>query len=531
MAPGDQDQLVRVFERAGLPLEQARAVLAGDQGAVLSEEPALALLASDPPGIKDIVLRSRRPISRYGASRRLDSWDREIASDEGHATLFAGGGQAVCVVPAGEAHRLSSRLEEQFTAIFDAPLATAWVRCSPRDLVHGPRGPSEVAVEDLRRLGLDRGNGFGGLLSAAQAALRAAKGRDTGGRAVVQGRRCDECGVGPGTSKHRGIDDRDAWLCGTCKSFAEWGRQKLGDERARRLRSFDDLGDGMLAFLSLDGTSVGARLAECRTVDEYAALSRALHAAFDWAELKPLLESRGVDALPVLAGGDDLLLVLSTNSGAGALATAAAVLERVGKRLAAVDSGEVGVGAGLVVTRSLGARQAFELAEALVRGSKAAARVRGAPNAAVLDFEIVGGGDILSESIERMRSGRRLRLHGHGALVLGQRPFTLPELLRVVDVAEQLDTDDRSALYAMRDAWVEEPLSGLLQAHYSLVRGREALADLLGAKDARPWAIGDVNGLFLRRVGKKIAKEPTWETAVPDLIDAIRLRDIVEGRR
>ena len=215
----------------------------------------------------------------------------------------------------------------------------------------------------------------------------------------------------------------------------------------------------------------------------------------------------------------------------GPLAVATRLAERVRSRFDDAGGGALGLGVGLVVTRALGARQAFDLAEDLVRSAKADRRAGDAAEVAI-DFEIFGGGDVLT-SLDELRGTRVVEFgSGFGAMRLGQRPFLLGECTELVAIGDSLEGPERSALYAMRDAWLENPLPGLIRAHHTLATDRHSgLAEKLGAAEATPWDLGSSHGLFLRqppaaRAKRTRGRSPKWETAVPDLIDAIRLASL-----
>lgn len=521
-----QARLSVVLEAAGLDPALGPALVRGDRG--LPETPGLALVAVDPPAIQQLVLASRRAVTRKGASDRLAAWDSELRDWERDlgalgpvAPLYAGGGQAVLLSTARHAEAVVDGLRERFQKQLFGRLGAAVLPVSPRMLVEGPAQPEGSVVSSLSKLGLrSPKRGFGALLSTLMARLRADKDAATPAQPMAS-RRCAECGIR--SASERGPDGT-TWICEACAAFREEGGRE-------DLVTFAELGEGrVLAYLYVDGTGIGARLAHLGSLAEYRRFSSALLRAFDYdGVVLPALKGAGYsrhEVLPVLRGGDDLLLVLGAASGRGAFA---AMVELVAGIEGALDEGgysDVGVGAGLVVSAHLQARQGFDLAKKLVQSAKASARRRRGRSG--IDFEVVQGGTVLGESLQAMRddrekpvenpapwpAGKKLRLH--------RRPLLLNEACELVRVSEHLEEDQRSVLYRLEEELRRDMLAGLSAATYALARHGENLAQLLTGH-ARPPVPGPTVDLGLLCAPFDEGQVKGWSTAIPDLLDLHRI--------
>ena len=424
---------------------------------------------------------------------------------------------------------------------------------TPRLLVEGPLVPAGVDRAAAEALGARFDSGFGGMLTVLSHHLREA--RDALGPAEAGAgaeRRCEECGVRLAARRR---DDRV--LCDVCDAHKQkaTGRSEV--------QAFDKLAeDGTLGFLVVDGTDVGARLARCNRLLEYVALSEALLRAFNWDAVLGALAAPGAEVprdkvLPVLRGGDDLALVLDASAGGGAFAAALAVLDHLARTLPP----GIGAGAGLVVTRHLGARPALDLARRLVKSAKLGAHraslqvARDRPEAHpagamfAIDFEVVQGGSVLSEDgdgagtrLARSTSPRPGELPldlpadwGAGRLV-GLRPLTLERAHKLLDTARAIHSKI-GAVYHIREATSEDMLSGLVAALYLLARRRlrvgrgGTLADWLEVPEkAVPGPASDLGYLWRPRSEGDDAR---WESGIGDLLDIHRIHRMggIDARR
>ncbi|MCK6505015.1 hypothetical protein L6R53_16725 [Myxococcota bacterium] len=516
-----------MLEAAGFDPALGPALVRGDRG--LPENPGLALVAVDPPAIQQLVLASRRAVTRKGASDRLAAWDTDLRAWQGDlaalgpvAPLYAGGGQAVLLSTVRHAATVAEGLRARFQKRLFGRLGAAVLPVSPRMLVEGPAQPEGSVVSSLGKLGLrSPTRGFGALLSPLMARLRADKDAAVPTQPVA-GRRCAECGTR--SASERGPDGTTR-VCEACAIF----RQNGGRED---LVTFADLGEGrVLAYLYVDGTGIGSKLAGLGSLAEYERFSSALLRAFDYeGVVLPAMERAGHrsrdEVVPVLRGGDDLLLVLGATSGRGAFA---ATVELVAGIERALDDGgydDVGVGVGLVVSAHLQARQGFDLAKKLLQSAKVRARRSGARSG--IDFEVVQGGAVLGESLEAIRedrerpvenpapwpAGRKLRLH--------RRPLLLDEARALLETSEHLEEDQRAVLYRLEEELRRDMLAGLSAATYALARQDATLAQGLTGH-ARPPVPGPTVDLGLLCAPFDEGKVKGWSTAIPDLLDLHRI--------
>lgn len=473
-------RLEPVLRRAGIEGGTANAIINGRTD--LPRDRALALVMIDPVGIQNEVLASRRFVTRLGASDALRAWDEEVRSDSAWCALFAGGGQAALIATAGEAAAVAADLEGRFSKRRLGRLGVATRACSPHELSTGPEwAEGSVSEEALSRVGWRRhGGGFGALLDQVRTQLRAVK-DGIGPSDWERGERpCAECG-----RRTADIVRNDELVCPTCDVMHRRGTNALGNEEAAQ---FDKLSP-KLAFLVIDGTGVGAALGTKRTILEYEHFSSTLTRAFDWVSVREDLQT---EAIPVVRGGDDLGMVFAASQG---FAGAARVLQGLRRRLEEIG---VGVGAGLVIGNTIGARPAMELGHRLMSRAKQRARHEssGAPPRYALDFEVVGAGSVLSSDLKDMRESRRISVspvQGWDDLptqaVRGWRPLMLDELAELVCVERRITEDlssDWGAVHRLAERLERDPVEGGLFAAY-LLRNRKGLGEALGASTVDPW--------------------------------------------
>ncbi len=276
-----------------------------------------------------------------------------------------------------------------------------------------------------------------------------------------------------------------------------------------------------------------------RMVAQYHALSSALKGAF---ELTPkVLEGLGLpseNSQVVIAGGDDVMLVApawwkvgserrDVFSLVSSLAdriegefTSAALCGHFTEARDAVVLAKVralGAGFGVVVTRSLPAGFCFDYAHRLVRLAKEG--IQGDDRSAV-DFRFLLGGTALSGGVEAIEAAKRQLDLGsiRGDVQLSQRPYGLGRFKALLEKSRALRGLglSRSALYRLRGMLVE-PTTGVIEARYAIARDAK-LAAALGDTDSDGGAVLGLSEWVLRR-----EDATTWATALPDLIDVLRV--------
>lgn len=520
-----------VLLRAGLSAELAGPVLRGEaQG--LPDRAALALIALDPQGVQHTILASRKIVTRLGASTAFAAWDQALRdrrvralADLPHVVLYAGGGNAVLIAARDDATTLEDRLRTAFQARDLGPLSVAGRDCSPLDLVRGPAEDGGLDRAALERLGIRTGGGgFSGLLTQLHTRLSLERDAPRPG-ARRTGQRCAECG-----SRDASTDLHGEPVCAICKGHHDAGAALRKIDGIPD--SIEDFDSGELAWLYLDGTQVGRALRRCASMRQYIQFSASLLHAFDWSLVRADLRAAGVgEAIPLVRGGDDVGMVFDATIGEGAFSASLSVLEGLARRARALQL-SIGAGAGLVVSKSLGARQAWNLAKQLVRRAKDRAPDDGGY---ALDLEIVDGGDVLGERADTLRPDRwqRVALPPQGwtwnRLELTTRPWTLTEARDLHTVFQRIDAqmpDGFSTLRRAGAALREDLYKGLSFSRHALERQRSAdgeqnLWALLGGGDGMPRP--NSNQGWILRPGQDANRNPCWRTAIPDLVELERL--------
>ncbi len=526
------ESLRATLRAAGVDGECAGAIVEGEAEA-LSEMRSLALVLLDADSIQRTLLASPRPVTVYGASAALREWDEGLASgaevpgDAGAATtLFAGGGQALLLAPLEGVEQLERALERRFWEAMKASATAAHIAVSPRELVEGP-SPHDGAAEDLAALGLSAGRGgFGGCVSRLVFELRRAKGRAARHPYVLEptsAPRCSETGDRPRAGGR-----------GTLSEFAEHHRRRGQDKRddLKEARSFDALLKNTkarrLAFVCIDGTAIGHKFAECRTVSAYVELSRALSEAFGVLRDQDFLDELRLGERQhqvMLAGGDDLLFVAPAEGDANrpdALRLAATVTRRIEEQL---EAWEIGVGTGvLITTGGLPATLAFEYARALCTSAKRAAS-NGARSG--VDYEVVLAGSPLSQSLTELRKRSRRQASGYPSagdvnthIQPTQRPYPLRRFEELLELADKLQSAKIGAAavgHLERPFLTRDPHTALIDVQYQLARDRrlrDAL-ELSGSGWAREWWV-------LRELEQERGR--VFATALPDIAEVFQLQ-------
>lgn len=504
-----ESNIAAVLESAMRDPRHAGRILSGADG--LPDDRALALVALDPIGIQGLVLASRRMKTRLGASDLLGRWDAEWRSSRGErrATIYAGGGQALLVVPLADADDLVREAKDDFARRLHGRLGGAWLPVSEQELATGSEG---VHHQDLQ-IG---GGGFGALVDRLGCLLRADKDSFAGAASPWTGPACEECGLRPRLPNRKVGQNARCLVCDAHHQAAP-----------ANLPTLDEL-ETTVAFLALDGTSVGRALQAQRTLGEYAALSSKLLAAFDWQVLGQRLDRT---VLPLLRGGDDLLLAFG--AGKGTFDLVIDLVQRVAEGLQPLG---IGLGAGLVVSSSLPAGQACELAQRLLSSAKADARTRGL--AVALDFELVQQGSMVALEVDALRGVSRqvsvalgpLAPVG-GNLALGWRPLSLDEARDLADAARSAGSEDWSAAYRVQAQLREAVYPALIAAAYDAARdeqspgGRNYSRGLLGLQPGDSLPRLDAAGRLSRAAprSRQAVGGCNWESAIFDLLDIHRM--------
>lgn len=553
----------------------AESIYYGKRESSLPQERKLALLVTDVPGIQGLVSASSRPVTQTGASKALQSWDEETADQiiRKHrcTSLYIGGGTAVVIASISRVHALSEDLIQQAENSLHHTLVVAHLPVSIKELVEGPSHLT-LPIDDkiLGSLGVTRHGegGFGNLLSKAMLELQHTKGRLNKDHRPWDTRRCHECGIRPGVRK-RSIEGEDAiWCCETCDAFHTAGSR--GREKEKEAKNFEDvMGGEALAILFIDGSRFGEAFKKQQTIQAYCELSHIISTAFSPGQIKEVAKEFGLcDAsLPtqqlgkkrmsryqiLRCGGDDIAIALPAGfmpqhdtsddrdlSEPGkprmqqrrqtALHFAVRLLEVIEEKLKAspVERLGLGAGAGLCTSKGLTAHAALSVAQALCKYAKKRIDVETKEEGASIhrsgiDFERLTESSLIAEGIDTLRKHatqpwegipgdpqQRTQFHCY------YRPYNLREahelLSWIDDVSKEQDTV-KSQLYRIREELSQDPLQGLITAHYLLSR-HTSLAQRL---KVNPADVGDIpQDTWLIRSG-----HDGWYSPLFDLVDIL----------
>lgn len=225
----------------------------------------------------------------------------------------------------------------------------------------------------------------------------------------------------------------------------------------------------------------------------------------------------------MLRGGDDLLLVLpAATDETNVLDIAVRLLRDVEASMEGTPlAGQVGAGAGLVVSNGLPADFAFGLAHKLCDRSKQALR-RTKDERSAIDFAVIAGGSTFSESgvLDDERNVALGTGRGTEKVRISQRPYVLSRFERLLQAARRLEESSvgRSALMRLREALEQRPESAALTWAYQMARDAK-LREALDAQLARP--LSEISEWLFAPTGED---RVPWATAVPDLIEVMRIR-------
>lgn len=564
-------QLLRevVEEPLGHP---ASTVYRGALRETFGGDPPLALVAFDTPGVHDFVFRVRRPVDVGGGShliadftslkpttRRIRSV-HQIVGSLGHppgSVVFAGGGRGLVVVPAHGAARLREGLEEVLRQATggDLETVTATVAAWPQDL-GAAAAPTAFA------------NGGERPMSRYAATVSALMGRLSRARSTRErfadtlppkARRCDACRRRLATVPRPRAGEQ---LCVPCARRRELGGQLK--KHADEARTFEDLAkkdpedpdaptDNMIAVLYADGANVGRAFQELDSMARHRALSESVEEAFRAAyeEVRKIPGLRGEEERLLcqapIRGGDDLVVILparaALEASRGIVRTVEAAFDSrhhpllrdafadapqgLRKRL---DAFGVGIG---IAFAELHFPVGFlvRYAEELLASAKARIRASGQgtgkdPLRSALDFLVLTSGSPLSESIPGLRQ-RHYRTPPRGrepGLLLTERPFSLPELDRLLDGATHLRTVASSQLFALR----QELLRGhaLSRSFWRYQHARAKEGDGWAAyRKAHNVPLSQIDSLLWRDAAAPRGESGAWKST--PVLDALEVLDLL----
>lgn len=295
-------------------------------------------------------------------------------------------------------------------------------------------------------------------------------------------------------------------------------RKAFGDNHGRP-RTFDDIaGRGYMAVLHADGNGVGAYARQLQGEGARQAFfhrNRVLLRQALGAALEDVEPSRRSQILPLMLGGDDLLLVCAADLAFSFIVSLCSELSTLQK------SGDhqhvLTLGAGVVFSQpSVPFYHLHDLAEALAASAKIGYRASNGEVGSVVDWETYTA-SYGQDPIERRRQ-QFIRRTGDGVRLLIQRPIpvigdTLGCLQGLIEKAKKLEDAPRSQLRSLVNALDEGLTISQLSLQSCPARTRQALESAginretlwFGeAEHVRQTALRDlVEVLETKRLGKR----------------------------
>lgn len=493
-----------------------------NSSAALPEKQDMALVLVDPVGIQELIFISHRLITARHASLRLGEWDNEISSyipkQIPYVILFSGGGQALLLCKKEDAVEIIETLVEAFYDKFQWMLVGTQLDVSLKDLVSGGSVHTHLSAKELSLLGWKASpTGFGSLVAKLASKLQIQKDNHSQWRYQSHNRkRCWESGFLPATKKNKSD---------ICRNFRS---EDLHDDNK-------DLDYDNIAYLYLDGTSIGLHLQNKHSIKEYHSFSQALIRAFGRKETSARLARLGLadkDYVIGVCGGDDLQIAfdakLQTDQWKGPLELLQLIIQDIHNELDqewAQDS--VGLGAGLAIGSGLNAPFGFRMARKLCAHAKTISHKRN--NRSAIDFDLFYGGSIVADSISSLRTDKEkmwyppLQKKGQkGIFSLTEKPYSFDDLSSMVTLAKAIDASSigKGIFYRIRTLLEDDPLVGVMTATYLLSK-INGTKDFVIPTDKLGTELLDIDTYLIRKSEEDLA----WSTKIPDIVEVITLRE------
>lgn len=332
--------------------DAARAVATGralpaEAAAAAGDRPLATLVSFDADRIQSWVFASERLQVAGGASGVLDRLNQRVpelaAAVEGISGVVysAGGGGLLVGPPCGDPERLAEEVgaaleaESQGLGFTVGALTATASDLAPSGAPAALSGPPLVSR-------FERLDGVAGTLLRLQVEVRQRKEETppasapplTAGDGIVA-ERCPSCGLRP-PSRRPVTDDGPGFWCGRCQRLRRSWLQEVGrrEEDEGKPPVFEDLakssrrGRGFLAYVALDGNSMGRLFRRARTLLQLRALSEVTSDVYGAARdrVKELLTAGGFldpewsaesgmePYLSLLSGGDEITVVLPASA-------------------------------------------------------------------------------------------------------------------------------------------------------------------------------------------------------------------------
>lgn len=467
-------------------------------------------------GVQSYIFDGSRLRGWRGASALLDQAERVDIPDalashgEAVTVLRRGGGVVLLGVRKG---LLDADDEEHALAEIEETVADAYRRSAPGAQVYSSRVPFDgdevqASLSTLSFRTTERRN-------------QAPQGDPEASLLGALVRPCGSCGARPAQTDSE-INDDGTLLCSVCEAKATYGRRvrteqmsgsllarfagSLADrpDSARQvspeevpdcvpddLNAIAEVGNGSIALIQADGNSLGKTVQQIGSRAQYEALSRGIADAVETAVFDTLAEHgpRGggqSKTLPwevIFLGGDDVLIATADDI---ALEVARALTRRVEEEtrvlfdeapLGALDRPYLSMGTGVVVADPhVPMATLRSLAHSLERSAKdrtyALMEDGSRREVSTLDFHRITGSGSASLSYIRDYALRPSRALGRPDVALTQRPFTIDEMERVIDVAQAWSREQLPGhkLQALRESLFDSPAAAMQQWTHVVAR-------------------------------------------------------------
>lgn len=529
----------------------------------------MTLLQVEVGGIQQYIFEGARLREWRGASALLDRAERvkipeEIDRRYGEAvvTLRQGGGVVLLGVEDGgpAPGKVASVVEETYRT--HAPGARVYS-------AHVPLDASDVSAS-LAALTFE----------ATEARNRAPQVDPDVPLLGAMVRPCGSCGARPAETDSE-IADEGTLLCSVCASKAAHGRRVRGGQQdgsvlarfAAHLEAADSpsaltpddldggvpedlsaiasVGNGSIALVQADGNSLGKTIQQVRTRSQYEALSAGIArevqgAVFDTlAQHGPCPDGSPSGTLPweiIFLGGDDVLLAVADDI---ALQVARGLTRRVEDRteslfgdapLDELGRSQLTMGTGVVVADAHVPMAVLrKLAHSLEREAKDrtySLLETDGREVSTLDFHrVMGSGSASLSHIRDHVMRPRHTARGYEAS-LTQRPFTMQELERVLEVARHWNEEDLpgSKLQALRDRLFASPAQAMRQWTHVVARApdghREAWQALEGLLRSTADTGADVRTPFIEHSSTSTDEAPERVATTP-LLDVLDVHSLL----
>jgi len=488
---------------------------------------ARKLLALDTDRIKDYVFATAALKEIRGGSARLMELNSQAMGQlVGHAdptatTIYANGGAGLFVVDGARAQSALCAVQSAYRRqTGGAASVTGATVDLPVDFDH-----QRSDIRDLLRL--------------LQLRLRLAKDRPPTQLAITalpHLRPCDACGTFPAaesTMEH----GEPILLCEACQqrrsaTGGPWERLfEMGVAKGAQPGDFNALGElsspsGYLGLLYADGNAMGREIEKLATLGEVRRFAECADKAIYSAARDAIRDHLAPDGgklpyVPLLLGGDDLVMVTRAQS---ALETAATLAEKFGEHSEAETGTRLSLSVGVVLAHAhFPFRTMLDLAEGALKFAKKEGAKRSLADRSLINFLVFSSANHVDfgSFYESTLTYRTAHPSPEPVRLRTMRPYCPEDLRRLVLTARRLREAPRGRLHALGDCLFHNSLDqSVMEAMTVLMRWRGS--SLTGEKAAQVAVIREL----VDNAGSGLTKFPWrgdatrgWRTPLLDLVE------------